>query len=89
MCGAEKRVGCDEIAALMREMARVVELGSAATEEELDAVRDWKIDLLERIAADPGPYEDPVEAERVRELAYREATALRLGLPSPWGGEPA
>ena len=77
-----KRVTPDEVAALMREVARVLDLGAGATDEELDAVRDWKIDVLNRIALDPGPFEDEQEAADVREMCRREATALRLGLPS-------
>ena len=80
-----KRVTPDEVAALMRETARILELGAAATDEELDAVRDWKIDVLNRIAADPGPFVDDQETAEVQALARREATALRLGLPSTWG----
>lgn len=80
-----KRVTPDEILALMRESARILDLGSAVAEEELDALRDWKIDILNRIALDPGPLRDEAEAEEVREIARREATALRLGLPATWG----
>jgi hypothetical protein len=80
-----KRVTPEEIAALMRESARVCDLGSAVTEEELDELRDWKIDILNRIALDPGPFKDETEAEEIREIARREATALRLGLPATWG----
>ena len=80
-----ERVTPDEIAALMRVSARIVDLGSVVTEEELDELRDWKVDILNRIALDPGPCRDETEAEEVREIARREATALRLGLPATWG----
>ena len=45
---------------------------------------DWKIDVLNRIALDPGPCRDETEAEEVREIARCEARALRLGLPATW-----
>ena len=80
-----ERVTPDEVDALRRESARVLDLGSAVTEEELDALRDWKIDVLNRIAIDPGPCVDEREGEELREMCRREATALRLGLPSTWG----
>ena len=80
-----ERVAPDEILALMRESARIFDLGSAVTEEELDELRDWKVDMLNRIALDPGPFKDETEAEEVREIARREARALRLGLPATWG----
>ncbi len=80
-----QRVTPDEVAALMLESARILDLGSAVTEEELDALRDWKIDVLNRIALDPGPCVDVREAEELREMCRREATALRLGLPTTWG----
>jgi hypothetical protein len=80
-----KRVTPDEILALMRESGRILDLGSVATEEELDALRDWKVDILNRIALDPGPCRDETGAEEVREIARREARALRLGLPATWG----
>ncbi|MGH3507414.1 MAG: hypothetical protein ACRDO2_09445 [Nocardioidaceae bacterium] len=79
-----KRVTPGEVDALMRESARVLDLGAAATEEELDAVRDWKIDVLNRIAMDPGAFVDEREGDELREMCRREATALRLGLPSTW-----
>ena len=75
----------DEILALMRESARILDLGSAVAEEELDALRDWKVDILNRIALDTGPFRDEAEAAEVREIARREATALRLGLAATWG----
>lgn len=81
-----KRVTPDEVAALTRESARIVDLGVAATDEELDALRDWKIDVLNRIAMDPGAFADEREGDELRELCRREATALRLGLPSTWCG---
>lgn len=80
-----KRVTPAEIASLMREVSRVLELGSLATAEELDRVRAWKIDILDRIAMDPGPFDDPAEAAEVSGLAQRGATALRLGLPGSGG----
>jgi hypothetical protein len=80
-----QRVTPDELLALMRESARILDLGSAVAEEELDELRDWKIDVLNRIALDPGPCRDETKAEEVREIARREATALRLGLPATWG----
>lgn len=79
-----KRVTPDEVEALTRESARVLDLGAAVTEEELDAVRDWKIDVLNRIAMDPGAFVDEREGDEIREMCRREATALRLGLPSTW-----
>ena len=79
-----KRVTPDEVEALMRESGRVLDLGAAATDEELDAVRDWKIDVLNRIAMDPGAFVDEREGDELREMCRREATVLRLGLPSTW-----
>ena len=79
-----ERVTPDEVDALRRESARVLDLGSVVTKEELDALRDWKIDILNRIALDPGPFVDEREAEELRERCRREATALRLGLPKTW-----
>lgn len=87
------RVSPDEIFALNCETKRLLRLGALATEEARDALRDWKIDVLNRIALDPGSFLDKVEAQHVREIARREALALRLGLPSPLceleGDEPA
>jgi hypothetical protein len=87
------RVTPDEILALTLETNRLLRLGALATEEARDALRDWQIDVLNRIAADPGPFADDVEAEQIRELARSEALALRLGLPSafhhPAGGDSA
>ena len=65
--------------------AKLLDLGAAVTDEELDAVRDWKIDVLNRIALDPGVFVDEREGDELREMCRREATALRLGLPSTWG----
>ena len=79
-----KRVIPDEVEALMRESARVLDVGAAVTDEELDAVRDWKIDVLNRIAMDPLAFADGREGDELREMCRREATALRLGLPSTW-----
>ncbi len=79
-----KRVTPDEIAALTHEAARIPDLGSAVTEEELDALRDWKIDVLNRLALEPGAFFDGREGAELREMCRREATALRLGLPSTW-----
>jgi hypothetical protein len=87
------RVSPDEIFVLKCETERLLRLGALATEEARDALRDWKIDVLNRIALDPGPFLDEVEGEQIREIARRETLALRLGLPSPLcelgGGEPA
>ena len=80
----QRRVTPDEILALTREASRLMNLGAVASDEELDALREWKIDVLNRIAADPGPFADEFEADEVRTIARREATALRLGLPSTW-----
>lgn len=78
------RVTADEIAALTCEARRLLARGGAATDQERDALREWKLDVLNRIAADPGPFADDREAEEVRALARREAVALRHGLPSSW-----
>jgi hypothetical protein len=85
MLRIRKRVTPDEVADLMGESARILESGEAATEDELDALREWRIDVLNRIAMDPGAVVDAREGEEIREMCRREATALRLGLPSTWG----
>lgn len=81
-----RRVEPEEVTLLLREAIRLIEAGDRATEAEREAYRLWKVDLLERIAAFP---EDRrvvgKEAVEVVSLASREAQALRLGLPSPWG----
>lgn len=80
-----KRVTPDEVEALMRESVRVLDLGAAVTDEELDVVRDWKIDVLNRIVMDPSVFVEEREGgDELREMCRREATALRLGLPSTW-----
>ncbi len=90
MFSVYKRVTAEEITALTREAQRLLALDGAVTDEERSALRAWKVDILNRIAADPGPFADDREAEEVRALARREAVAVRLGLPSSWSrGEPA
>ena len=68
-------------------------VGDAAADRErqrgiaggVDAVRERKIGILERIAMDPGPFVDEREGAELQQLARREAAALRLGLSSRWG----
>jgi hypothetical protein len=80
-----RRVTQEEVTALSLETLRLIELGCAASPADWDAVRDRKIGILERIAMDPGPFVDEREAAELRELARREAVALRLGVSSRWG----
>jgi hypothetical protein len=70
-------VAAEEIAALVREGLRLMALGSAAGDAELQAYRFRKIDILERVAAHPGPYTDEVERAEVARLASRMALQLR------------
>ena len=86
MVTLSRTVTPDEIQALTCESARLADLGASVTDEELDTLRDWKIDVLNRIALDPGPFADDFEAEEIQKIARREAAALRLGLPSTWDG---
>jgi len=82
-----KRVTPDEVAEITREAVRLTLLGDAATAAEIDALVLRKIDVLQRIAMDPGPYVDQDEAAEVRALALQEAAALRAGMR--WSrGEP-
>lgn len=81
-----RRVEAADVSALLREAARLVALGEHASVEEVAAFRDRKIDILERIAAHPGPYEVEADAAEVARFAWREAAALRGGRPSTWGG---
>ena len=83
-----ERVTPQEITALTHEVGRLMELGHHTTQEEWDDLREWKVDILNRIALDPGPFANGVEAAEVREIARREGRALRLGLPSRLGDEP-
>ncbi len=80
-----KRVTPDEIAALMRESARILDLGSAVTEEELDELRDWKIDILNRIALDPGPVQGRDRGRR-RSARSPAARPRRCGWACPRPG---
>lgn len=80
-----RRVEAADVSALLREAARLVELGEHASVEELAVFRGRKVDILERIAAHPGPYEGEADAVEVARFASREATALRDGRPSTWG----
>jgi hypothetical protein len=80
-----KRVTQEEVTALSLETLRLIELGSAASPAEWDALRERKIGILERIAMDPGPFADDREGAELREVARREAVALRLGVSSSWG----
>jgi len=72
-------VSADEIAALLREGASIVERGSAATPDERRAFRLQRLFILERIASDPGPFVDPEEANWLKEQARTEIVAMRLG----------
>ena len=80
-----KRVTQEEVTALSLETLRLIELGSAASPADWDALRERTIEILERIALDPGPFLDEREGAELQELARREAVALRLGLSSTWG----
>jgi hypothetical protein len=83
-------VEAEEIAALVREGLRLMALGSAAGHAEVEAYQRRRIDILERIAAHPGPYTDEVEAAEVARVASRKARELRSAwepaLPSLPGG---
>lgn len=79
-------VSAEEIAALLREAASMVERGSAATPEERRAFRLRRLSILERIASDPGPFVDPDEANWLKEQARTESTAMRLGGRTLLGG---
>lgn len=70
-------VEAKEIADLVREGLRLMALGSAAGEAELEAYWSRKIDILERIAAHPGANVDAAEAAEIARLASREARGLR------------
>lgn len=85
MFPVHNRVAQEEITALSLEALRLIELGPGATQSEWDDFRERKIDILDRIALDPGPFVYEEEAAELRELARHEAAALRLGLPSTWG----
>jgi hypothetical protein len=72
-----KPVQAREITALVREGQRLMALGSAAGDAELQAYWFRKIDILERIAAHPGANTDEVEAAEIARMASREARAVR------------
>jgi hypothetical protein len=74
-----------EAAALLRETARLAELGDAAAEQERVVVRLRWIRLLERVAAHP-PGGDETQRRENGVRATREAQALRDGAPPLWGG---
>ncbi len=76
----------EEVGALTHEAARLIQLGRDATRAEWTAFIEQKIDVLDRIAMDPGPFIDDAEAAEIREMARREALALRLAM-HPGGGE--
>jgi hypothetical protein len=72
-----KPVQAREIAALVREGQRLMALGSAAGDAELQAYWFRKIDILERIAAHPGANADEAEAAEIARMASQEAQGLR------------
>jgi hypothetical protein len=75
-----KRVTPREIADLSREATRLLSLGADAPRAEWDAFTERKIDVLNRIALDPGPFIDEAEAAEICRMARREALALRAGM---------
>lgn len=78
-----RKVEPGEIAALLREAIRLLELGENATAEEREVYRVWKVDVLERIAAHTG--DGDRQGVQVAVLASREAQSLREDSASVWG----
>ena len=74
-----------EIAALLREMRRLLELGAEATYEEWLAYHERKADLLQRLAADPGELVDVDEAQEVADKAVQQVESM-LRHPCMRGG---
>jgi hypothetical protein len=64
-----KRVTQEEVTALSLETLRLIELGSAASPADWNALRERKIGILERISMDPGPFFDEREGAELQELA--------------------
>jgi flagellar motility protein MotE (MotC chaperone) len=70
-----------EVAALLREMRRLLENGAEATYEEWLNFHERKADLLQRIAADPGELVDVDEAQAVADDAAQQFESLRAQPP--------
>ena len=81
----DKRVPPREIAALLREMRRLVELGDAATYDEWLAYHERKADVFQRIAANPGELVDATEAADAADNAAQQVASM-LRHPSVIGG---
>ncbi len=81
----DKRVRPREIAALLREVRRLVELGDTATYDQWLAYHEHKADLLQRIAANPGELVDATEAAEVADNAVQQLASM-LRHPSVIGG---
>ena len=79
-------VSAQEIADLLREEAALIERGAEAGREAHRKFRLRRLSILERIANDSGPFADPEEAGRLRQMARTEAIAMRLGGRSLPGG---
>jgi hypothetical protein len=88
MSSTRERVTSAEIFALTRETSRLLCLGDQATEECRAALREWKIDVLDRIAMDSDLCGNEKDARHVRQIARREAAALKVERVATWG-EPA
>jgi hypothetical protein len=82
----DTRVPPREIAALLRELRGLLELGDAATYEEWLAYHERKADVLQRIAANPGELVDATEAAEVAENAARQVEEMRRQA-CPIGGD--
>jgi hypothetical protein len=76
-----------EVAALLREMRRLLEIGAEATYEEWLAYHERKADLLQRIAADPGELVDVDEAHAAADNAAEQVESLRRQPPLFGGAE--
>lgn len=89
-----ERVDPGELDGLLRELRRLVELGTAATYAEWLAYHERKADLLTRIAAERGGLADTDEAADVaaeapdRAESMRDAMAVGGGERSCGGTEP-
>ncbi|MGL5823523.1 MAG: hypothetical protein ACRCY9_14040 [Phycicoccus sp.] len=72
-------MSAQEVAGLVREAADLIDRGTSASQQDWQAYHDRKLDLLDRIAGDPGPFTDPDEAAYVKQVARSQAEAMRMG----------
>ncbi len=80
-----KDVHPQEVADLLREARRLRHLGESASYEDWLAFHERKAELLHRVAANPGPLVDPVEAKEVADEASAQVESM-LRHPSVMGG---